>query len=82
MAQNVDAMVTVSDAQIAHAVQLMLEIEKSLVEGAEAVGLAPLLHRRAEVPGERSVLILSGGNMDITMLARIIEKGLSGGPVD
>ncbi len=76
VAQNVDAMVTVSDAQIAHAVQLMLEIEKSLVEGAGAVGLAALLHRAAEVPGERSVLILSGGNMDITMLARIIEKGL------
>lgn len=75
-AKYVDKMVAVSDGQIAHAVQLMLEIEKSLVEGAGAVGLAALLHRAEEVPGERSVLILSGGNMDITMLARIIEKGL------
>ena len=76
VARHADALVAVGESRIAHAVQLLLEIEKSLVEGAGAVGLAALLERPDEVPGERSVLILSGGNMDITMLARIIEKGL------
>lgn len=73
---RVDRMIAVSEAQIAHAVQLLLEIEKSLVEGAGAVGLAALLHHRNEAPGERSVILLSGGNMDITMLAKIIDRGL------
>ncbi|MFO7318345.1 MAG: threonine ammonia-lyase [Limnochordia bacterium] len=72
----VDGMVSVSEGEIAHGVQLLLEIEKTLVEGAGAVGLAALLHHGAEVPGERSVVLLSGGNMDITMLAKIIERGL------
>ena len=69
-------MVAVSEAEIAHAVQLLLEIEKTLVEGAGAVGLAALLHRAEQVPGSRSVILLSGGNMDITMLAKIIDRGL------
>lgn len=72
----VDGMVAVSEGEIAHAVQLLLEIEKTLVEGAGAVGLAALLHHGAEIPGKRSVILLSGGNMDITMLAKIIERGL------
>jgi len=71
-----DGLIAVDEHEIAHAVQLLLEIEKSLVEGAGAVGLAALLHRSDEVIGERAVLILSGGNMDVTMLAQIIEKGL------
>lgn len=74
--ESVDGMIAVSEAEIAHAVQLLLEIEKSLVEGAGAVGLAALLHHRQEAPGERSVILLSGGNMDITMLAKIIDRGL------
>ncbi len=72
----VDNVLCVDEMEIAHAVQLLLEIEKSLVEGAGAVGLAALLHKGEQVRGERSVLLLSGGNMDITMLAQIIEKGL------
>lgn len=74
--QFVDGMVAVSEGEIAHAVQLLLEIEKTLVEGAGAVGLAALLHHGSDVPGERTVILLSGGNMDITMLAKIIERGL------
>lgn len=73
---HVDTLVATSETEIAHAVQLLLEIEKTLVEGAGAVGLAALLHHSDRVPGDRSVLILSGGNMDITMLAKIIERGL------
>lgn len=74
--QNVDQLITVSESQIAHAVQLLLEIEKSLVEGAGAVGLAALLHHGDQIPGERCALVLSGGNIDIGMLAKIIDKGL------
>lgn len=73
---HVDQLVTVSESQIAHAVQLLLEIEKSLVEGAGAVGLAALMHHGSKIPGERCALILSGGNIDIGMLAKIIDKGL------
>ena len=73
---RVDVLLSVSDGEIAHAVQLLLEIEKTLVEGAGAVGLAALLHHGEKAPGRRSVIVLSGGNMDITMLAKIIERGL------
>lgn len=73
----VDEMISVSEDMIAHAVQLLLEVEKSLVEGAGAVGLAALLQHGSAIPGSRCALILSGGNMDITMLSRIIERGLA-----
>lgn len=72
----VDQLITVSESQIAHAVQLLLENEKSLVEGAGAVGLAALIHHGDEISGKRCALLLSGGNMDIGMLAKIIDKGL------
>lgn len=72
----VDGLIAVKEEEIAHGVQLLLEIEKTLVEGAGAVGLAALLHHADEVPGEAAALVLSGGNMDVTMLAKIIEKGL------
>lgn len=72
----VDQLITVSESQIAHAVQQLLEIEKTVVEGAGAVGLAALMHHGSKIPGERCALILSGGNIDIGMLAKIIDKGL------
>lgn len=74
--EYVDQLITVSESQIAHAVQLLLEIEKTVVEGAGAVGLAALMHHGAKIPGERCALVLSGGNIDIGMLAKIIDKGL------
>ena len=54
----------------------MLEIEKTVVEGAGAAPLAALVNRSLGLAGARVALVLSGGNIDVTMLSRIIERGL------
>jgi threonine dehydratase len=74
--QYVDRVVTVSEEELAKAVLLLLEIEKTVVEGAGAAPLAALLHRALGLEGARVALVLSGGNIDVTMLSRIIERGL------
>jgi threonine dehydratase len=74
--QYVDSVVTVSEEELAKAVLLLLEIEKTVVEGAGAAPLAALLHRALGLEGARVALVLSGGNIDVTMLARIIARGL------
>jgi threonine dehydratase len=71
-----DDVVTVSEEELANAVLLLLEIEKTVVEGAGAAPLAALVNRTLGLGGARVVLVLSGGNIDVTMLARIIERGL------
>jgi threonine dehydratase len=73
----VDELVTVGEEELARAVLLLLEIEKTVVEGAGAAPLAALLNRELGLEGRRVVLVLSGGNIDVTMLARIIERGLA-----
>ncbi|MGH7963481.1 MAG: threonine ammonia-lyase [Candidatus Binatia bacterium] len=72
----VDTVVTVSEAEIAHAILLLLENEKTVVEGAAATTLAALLNRPLDLAGQTVVLILSGGNIDMNVIARVIEKGL------
>ena len=75
--QNVDAIESVCDDEIASAILFLLEKQKVLVEGAGAVGVAALLHGKIDLPkGSKVGLILSGGNIDVTMLSLIIEKGL------
>jgi hypothetical protein len=73
----VDDVVTVSEEELARAVLLLVEIEKTVVEGAGAAPLAALLNRELGLEGRSVVLVLSGGNIDVTMLARIIERGLA-----
>jgi threonine dehydratase len=75
-AGGVDEIVTVSEEELANAILLCLEIEKTVVEGAGAAPLAALVNRRLGLSGARVALILSGGNIDVTMLSRIIERGL------
>jgi threonine dehydratase len=75
-AGRVDEMVAVDEEELANAVLHLLEIEKTVVEGAGAAPLAALLNRRLGLEGRRVALVLSGGNIDVTMLARIIERGL------
>jgi len=75
-ARLVDEIVTVDEEELANAVLLLLEIEKTVVEGAGAAPLAALLHRPLGLAGRRVALVLTGGNIDVTMLARIIERGL------
>jgi threonine dehydratase len=68
--------VTASEAEIARAILLLLENEKTVVEGAAATTLAALLNRPLGLNGQTVVLILSGGNIDVNVVARVIEKGL------
>lgn len=72
----VDNIVTVSEAELAHAILLFLENEKTVVEGAAATTLAALLHRSLDLVGQTVALIVSGGNIDMNVVARVIEKGL------
>lgn len=75
--QSVDEIVSVDDEEIANAVLFLLEKQKLVVEGAGAVGVAALMHSKiADIKGKKVGVILSGGNIDVTMLSVIIEKGL------
>jgi len=72
----VDDVVAVTEEELANAILLLLEIEKTVVEGAGAAPLAALLNRQLGLEGRTVVLVLSGGNIDVTMISRIIERGL------
>ena len=73
--QVVDEIVTIDDEAIAAAILMLLERAKLMVEGAGAIGLAALLHGKIPVRGPVACLI-SGGNIDVNFIARIIERGL------
>jgi threonine dehydratase len=73
----VDEIVTVSEEEIASAILYLLEREKAVVEGAGAVGVAALMQRKIHgLEGKRVVAIVSGGNIDVNLVARVIERGL------
>jgi len=73
----VDEIVTVSEEEIASAILYLLEKEKTVVEGAGAVPVAALMQRRIRgLEGKRVVSIVTGGNIDVNLVARIIERGL------
>lgn len=72
----VDDIVTVKDEEIAHAILNLLERSKLVVEGAGAVGVAALMYNKIDVKNSNIVVLLSGGNIDVNMISRIIEKGL------
>jgi len=73
----VDRFISVDDAEIASAILFLLEKQKLVVEGAGAVGVAALLHEKLQhLKGKKVAIVLSGGNMDVTLLSVIIEKGL------
>ena len=72
----VDEIVTVTEGEIANAVLLLLEIEKTVAEGAAAVPLAALLNRKLDLRNKQIGLVVSGGNIDMNLISRIIEKGL------
>jgi threonine dehydratase len=66
----------VGEGEIEHAIVLLLEIEKTVVEGAGAAGLAALLAHPEHFHGKRTGIVLSGGNIDPLMLSVIIERGM------
>jgi threonine dehydratase len=72
----VDDIVTVTEEEIANAVLLLLEQEKTLVEGAGAVGFAALYNRKIQgVAGKNVAAVISGGNIDLNILSKILERG-------
>ena len=72
-----DQVVTVDEAELSLAVLRLLELEKTVVEGAAASALAALLGGRCpELAGRSTVLLLCGGNIDLTILDRVIDHGL------
>ena len=72
----VDDIVTVEEEEIANAILLLLEREKTLAEGAGAAAMAAVLNRKLPLSGKRIAVLVCGGNIDVTLLARIIERGL------
>jgi threonine dehydratase len=72
----VDDIVLVSEGDIEHAIVLLLEIEKTVVEGAGAAALAALIRHRDRFAGKKVGVVLTGGNIDPMMLADIIERGM------
>lgn len=78
MQRYVDDVVSVSSDEIANAIMLLLEVEKTVVEGAGAVGLAALLNDRLpSLKGKSVMTIISGGNIDVNLLSKIINRGLA-----
>ncbi|QHN02438.1 threonine ammonia-lyase [Granulicella sp. WH15] len=76
VAALVDEVVTVEEDEIASAILMLLEQEKTLAEGAGASALAALLQQKTSLKGARTGVLVSGGNIDVTLLSRIIERGL------
>jgi threonine dehydratase len=75
--ERVDRVVTVSEEELSLAVLRLVELEKSVVEGAGAAALAACMAGKLpEVAGRRTVLLLSGGNIDPVILGRVIDRGL------
>ena len=72
----VDEMLVVSEEQVEQAVFTLIEIEKTVVEGAGAVGLAAVMGQADRFQGAQTVLVLSGGNIDMMMLASILPRGM------
>ncbi|MDE1154527.1 MAG: threonine ammonia-lyase [Acidobacteriaceae bacterium] len=76
-AKYVDEIVRVDEDEIASAILTLLEREKTLAEGAGATALAALMQKRTSLPqGTKTAVLVSGGNIDVTLLSRIIERGL------
>ena len=74
--ERVSDVLLVGEDDIEQAILMLLEIEKTVVEGAGAVGLAALLKHRARFAGRKVGLVLSGGNIEPLVLAEIIQRGM------
>lgn len=74
--QYVDQMVTVSDEEIAGTILLLLERTKQVVEPAGAAPLAAVLNHKVDVAGKKICCVLSGGNIDVSFIHKVVEKGL------
>ena len=75
--EYVDEVVTVSEGEIASAILTVLEKQKLVAEGAGAVGIAAAMYHKVNTEGKTVCALLSGGNVDVTMLERILTRGLA-----
>lgn len=75
--QHVRQVVSVDDEELAEAVLVLLETEKTVAEGAGAAALAAILAGRVPVAGRTVVAVISGGNIDVNLISRIISRGLA-----
>ena len=76
VSKYVDKIVTVSDDEISAAILALMEQHKLVTEGAGAVAVAAAMFGKVETEGKKTVCILSGGNIDVTILSRVIKRGL------
>lgn len=72
----VDDIVTVDEEEIANAILLLLEHEKTLAEGAGAAAIAALINHKTGLSGKKVAVLVCGGNIDVSLLSRIMERGL------
>ena len=72
----VDEIVTVSDDEISAAILALMEQHKLVTEGAGAVSVAAAMFNKVDLNGKKAVCVLSGGNIDVTILSRVIKRGL------
>lgn len=73
----VDEIVTVTEDEIATAILTLIEQHKMIAEGAGAVSVAAAMFDKIDIKGKKVVCIVSGGNIDVTILSRVIKRGLS-----
>ncbi len=72
----VDEVVTVTDDEVASAVLALIEQQKLIAEGAGAVAVAAAMFNRVDLKGKKAVCLVSGGNIDVNILSRVISRGL------
>ncbi len=76
ISEYVDHIVTVEEEEIAHAISLLMERAKLIVEGAGATTLAAVLNDKINIQGKKVAIVLSGGNIDLDMVSTIIDRGM------
>ena len=76
VSEYVDGIVTVTDDEIAAAVLALMERQKLVTEGAGAVSVAAAMYNKVDIKGKKTVCLLSGGNIDVNILSRVITRGL------
>lgn len=72
-----DEIVTVREDEIASAILALMEVQKTVAEGAGATPVAACMFKKVDTTAGKTVCVVSGGNVDVTTLSRVITKGLS-----
>ena len=77
VSKYVDGVVTVTDDETACAILALMEKQKLVTEGAGAVAVAAAMFGKVDIRGKKTVCLLSGGNIDVNILSRVISRGLT-----